>query len=101
MRTYSQAVVKPLSVLCDLGVQKFILTNAAGSLQAHMKAGSVMMINDQVNFTGLNPLTGPNDESKGPRFPDMSQCYSPRINEIIKKIFFKTTSLFITELILE
>jgi purine-nucleoside phosphorylase len=80
-----QAVVKPLSVLCDLGVQKFILTNAAGSLQAHMKAGSVMMINDQVNFTGLNPLTGPNDESKGPRFPDMSQCYSPRINEIIKK----------------
>ena len=80
-----QTVVKPLTVLCDLGVQKFILTNAAGSLQTHMKAGNVMLIDDQVNFTGLNPLTGPNDESKGPRFPDMSQCYSPRINQILQK----------------
>lgn len=80
-----QAVVKPLMVLSDLGVQKFILTNAAGSLQTHMKAGNVMLIDDQVNFTGLNPLTGPNDESKGPRFSDMSQCYSPRINETLKK----------------
>ncbi len=80
-----QSVVKPLTVLCDLGVQKFILTNAAGSLQTHMKAGTAMIIDDQVNMTGLNPLTGPNDEKKGPRFPDMSQCYSPRINEILKK----------------
>ncbi len=84
-----QAVVKPLMALCDLGVQKFILSNAAGSLQTHMKAGTVMLIDDQVNLTGLNPLTGTNDESKGPRFPDMSQCYSPRINQILKNNLIK------------
>ncbi|MEZ4814810.1 MAG: purine-nucleoside phosphorylase [Bdellovibrionota bacterium] len=78
-------VVKPVLTLADLGVEKFIITNAAGSLQTHMKAGSVMLINDHVNFTGLNPLTGPNDESLGPRFPDMSQIYSPRINKILEK----------------
>jgi purine-nucleoside phosphorylase len=77
-------VVKPVLTLCDLGVKKFILTNAAGSLQLNMLPGSVMLIEDQVNFTGLNPLTGKNDEGKGPRFPDMSAIYSKKINSILK-----------------
>lgn len=77
-------VVKPVLAFADLGVEKFILTNAAGSLQTEMRAGSVMLIKDHFNFTGLNPLTGHNDESKGPRFPDMSQIYSPRINKILE-----------------
>lgn len=76
-------VVKPVLAFAELGVEKFIITNAAGSLQTHMKAGSVMMITDQFNFTGLNPLTGHNDDKAGPRFPDMSQIYSPRMNKII------------------
>ncbi len=78
-------VVRPVTVMAELGVNKFLLTNAAGSLQTYMKAGSVMLIRDQVNFTGLNPLSGPNDESKGPRFPDMSQIYSPKMNALLKK----------------
>lgn len=78
-------VVKPVLAFADLGVEKFIITNAAGSLQTHMKAGSVMIINDQVNFTGQNPLTGHNDDTKGSRFPDMSEIYSPRMNSILEK----------------
>lgn len=78
-------VVKPVLALADIGVEKFILTNAAGSLQTHMKAGSVMLIKDHFNFTGLNPLTGHNNDSVGPRFPDMSQIYSPRINKILEE----------------
>ena len=75
-----QAVVKPVTTAFDVGTKNFLITNAAGSLQNHMKAGSVMIITDQFNFTGLNPLTGHNDESKGPRFPDMSQIYDPEVN---------------------
>jgi len=78
-------VVKPVLAFADIGVEKFILTNAAGSLQTHMKTGSVMLIKDHFNFTGLNPLTGQNNDSVGPRFPDMSQIYSPRINKILEE----------------
>jgi purine-nucleoside phosphorylase len=78
-------IVKPVVVFADLGVEKFIVTNAAGSLQLKMKAGSVMVITDHFNLTGQNPLTGPNDEKIGPRFPDMSEVYSPRISKILEK----------------
>ena len=71
--------------LCDLGVKKFYLTNSAGSLQTYLKAGTLMLITDQVNFTGSNPLTGPNNEALGPRFPDMGGVYNKSLNEILKK----------------
>ncbi len=80
-----QVVAGPVNTVFESGTKKFILTNAAGSLQTHMKAGSVMMISDHFNFTGLNPLTGHNNESTGPRFPDMSQVYNIELNALIKK----------------
>lgn len=65
----------PIRALRKLGVDTLILTNAAGSLRAEMPAGSLMLIEDHINFSGRNPLVGPNDEGIGPRFPDMTQAY--------------------------
>lgn len=58
-----------------LGVEKLIITNAAGSLHMDMPAGSIMNITDHVNMSGHNPLTGPNDDAVGPRFFDMTEAY--------------------------
>lgn len=68
-----------LSVRCLglLGVTTLILTNAAGALNPLFATGGLMVLTDHINMTGHNPLTGPNVESWGPRFPDMSQVYCP------------------------
>ena len=58
-----------------------ILTNAAGGINEKYHAGSLVLISDHINLMGQNPLTGPNDESIGPRFPDMSEAYSKRTIE--------------------
>lgn len=58
-----------------LGVERLIITNAAGSLHEHMPAGSLMKIEDHVNMSGHNPLVGLNDEDFGPRFFDMTEAY--------------------------
>lgn len=64
-------------VMAELGVTALILTNAAGAINPQFAAGSLMLIEDQINHTGQSPLTGPNDENDGPRFPDMSRLYDP------------------------
>lgn len=64
-----------------LGVEKLIITNAAGSLHKNMPAGSIMSINDHVNMSGQNPLTGPNDDDFGPRFFDMTEAYDPQMRD--------------------
>jgi purine-nucleoside phosphorylase len=69
-------------LLAGLGVKTLVLTNAAGALDPHFSAGGLMRLTDHINLTGKNPLTGPNDEGTGPRFPDMSQAYSRRLGEI-------------------
>lgn len=72
-----------------IGVKTLIVTNAAGSLDVNMPAGSVMLINDHINFSGQNPLIGKNDDSLGVRFPDMSDAYNSefrnRVEEIAKR----------------
>lgn len=60
-----------------LGVETLVLTNAAGGLRADLTPGSLMMLEDHINFSGHNPLTGPNDEAVGPRFVDMTDAYDP------------------------
>lgn len=58
-----------------LGISELIVTNAAGSLNPDMPPGSLMLISDHINFSGRNPLIGPDDEGFGPRFPDLSNAY--------------------------
>lgn len=79
-------VVQPIVQMALAGTNNFVLTNACGSLQPHIEAGSMMIIEDQVNMTGLNPLSGPNStdaEGKeyGPRFLDMSEGFDKELNK--------------------
>jgi purine-nucleoside phosphorylase len=69
-------------VMARLGVKQVILTNAAGGINTDFKQGVLMLIEDHINLMGGNPLVGPNDERFGPRFPDMTQVYSPRLRAI-------------------
>src|SRR5437762_2515384 len=65
-----------------LGVKTLILTNAAGGVNTGFAAGALMIIDDHINLIGSNPLVGPNDDRFGPRFPDMTEVYSPRLRTI-------------------
>ena len=66
----------PIKAMRALGVEKIILTNAAGIVNKSFRLGDLMVITDHINFMGTNPLIGPNDEKFGPRFPDMSEVYN-------------------------
>lgn len=70
-----QEVTLPVRALALLGVDTFIFSNAAGGLDPTMSAGRVMLITDHINFTGANPLAGPNLDAWGERFPDMSGAH--------------------------
>ncbi len=79
-----QQITFPLRVLGLLGIKTCILTNAAGGLNPAIEAGSLMLIRDHIGFpslAGLNPLSGPNDERFGPRFPSMADAYDPELRE--------------------
>jgi inosine/guanosine/xanthosine phosphorylase family protein len=69
------AIATPIRILKRLGVERLILTNAAGGLKREMGPGSIVLIEDHINMSGFNPLVGPNDDSFGPRFPEMSMPY--------------------------
>jgi len=73
------ALAVPVRILKRLGVERLILTNAAGSIRADKPAGSLMVLTDHINFSGQNPLIGPNDESFGPRFFDTSHAYDDQL----------------------
>lgn len=62
-------------VMASLGIEALVVTNAAGALNPQFDAGSVMVMTDHINATGRSPLTGPNEDAVGPRFPDMSAAY--------------------------
>jgi purine-nucleoside phosphorylase len=73
------AVATPIRALKLLGVKALMLTNAAGSLRPEAGPGSVVAISDHINMLGFNPLTGPNDDAFGPRFPNLADAYDPAI----------------------
>ncbi|WBW50599.1 purine-nucleoside phosphorylase [Peptoniphilus equinus] len=80
------SVVAPVKILCDLGIEKLIVTNACGAVNTDFKPGDLMLIRDHINFSGQNPLIGPNDEAMGPRFLDMTYTYSKQMGEIAKTV---------------
>lgn len=75
-------VVFPIRVLGRLGICSAILTNAAGGINLNLKQGALVILKDHINLLGANPLTGPNDERFGSRFPDMSEAYSKSFRAI-------------------
>jgi purine-nucleoside phosphorylase len=81
-----QQITFPVRVMKLLGVKYLLLSNAAGAMNLNFKKGSLMLIEDHINFLPGNPLQGVNNEDYGPRFPDMSQPYSKFLNEKIKQI---------------
>lgn len=84
---YSQAECTiPVAVFHELGVETLIVTAATGGLNYNHKAGDLMLIRDHINFTGTNPLVGPNDASVGPRFPVMFDAYDPEYLDLIKRV---------------
>ncbi len=76
-------VIFPVRVLCRLGIKKLLLTNAAGGINSMLVPGDLMIIRDQINLMGINPLRGENDDRLGPRFPDMSRVYDEKLIGII------------------
>ena len=75
----------PIRVLKALGVKILILSNAAGGANPCFRIGDIMLIRDHINFMGSNPLLGPNDDDLGPRFPSMTNAYSPRLLSLAKE----------------
>ena len=70
-------VVFGVRVLGRLGIRSLVVTNAAGGINPDFRPGQLVLISDHVNLQGASALAGPNDESLGPRFPDMSDAYDP------------------------
>jgi len=73
-------------VLHQLGVQSIVLTNAAGGINLAFSQGALVLISDHINLQGSNPLIGPNDDSAGPRFPDMTDAYSAAYRAIAHQV---------------
>jgi len=76
-------VVQPVLLMGRLGAGTILLTNAAGGVNAAWPAGTLMAIADHLNLTGLNPLIGPNADLLGPRFPDLTDAWSPRLRGLL------------------
>ncbi|HEY4633684.1 MAG TPA: purine-nucleoside phosphorylase, partial [Candidatus Limnocylindrales bacterium] len=72
-------VVQPVLLFHQLGARIVVLTNAAGGLDPSFGPGTLMVMRDHINLTGRNPLMGRNADALGPRFPDMTEAWSPRL----------------------
>ena len=78
-------VVEPVLLMGRLGARRVLLTNAAGGVNASFPAGTLMIINDHINMTGYQPLIGPNDDTMGPRFPDLVDVWSPDLRTMMRQ----------------
>lgn len=79
-------VTYPLYVMKKFGIEKLILSNAAGGMNRRFEDGTLMIIKDHINFFGTHPLIGKNDERFGTRFPDMTEVYSKNFINLARKI---------------
>ena len=81
-----QQVTFPVRVLHALGARTLIVSNACGGMREDWQAGDLMLIGDHINMIGDNPLVGPNDDSLGPRFPDMSESYDAELRAAARAV---------------
>ena len=90
----------PIRVMKLFGIETLIVTNAAGALNRNYSVGDIMVIKDHINLPGLcgtNPLTGPNDDRFGPRFPAMSDAYDRELRDLTKKVASELKMDFVKE----
>lgn len=80
------AITFPIRVMKSIGVEKLIVTNAAGGINKDFNPGDLMLITDHINNTGQNPLIGPNDSRQGVRFPDLTHAYDPQLRNMAKVV---------------
>jgi purine-nucleoside phosphorylase len=78
-------VAFPIRVFARMGVRAVILTNAAGGIRKNFTKGLLVVLSDHINLQGANPLSGPNDEKFGPRFPDMSTAFDEQFRKIAQE----------------
>lgn len=78
-----RTMIRTLKVV---GVETLFLSNAAGSLRPAIKVSELMLITDHINFLGLNPLTGPNDDTFGPRFFPVSDAWDPALSAKLRAV---------------
>ncbi len=81
----TQEITFPVRVMKQIGIKYLIISNAGGSMNPAFKKGSLMLLDDHINLLGTGPLIGPNHEMLGPRFPDMSQPYDMKLNNLFEK----------------
>jgi len=79
-------VAFPVRALHAFGVRSMVFTNAAGGINGSFEQGGLVLISDHINLQGSNPLVGANDDSLGPRFPDMTEAYSHSYRELAKSV---------------
>jgi len=76
-----QEITLPVRVLKAIGVDTFVTSGASGGMNPQYRQGDLMVIDDHINLMGDNPLVGPNDDSLGPRYPDLCRPYDPALIE--------------------
>ncbi|MCA9984416.1 MAG: purine-nucleoside phosphorylase [Anaerolineales bacterium] len=84
-----QQITFPVRVMKLLGIDTYLVTNAAGGMNPSFKAGDLMLIRDHINIPGMagnNPLRGPNVDDFGPRFPDMTEAYTPALRQLAHQV---------------
>ena len=79
-----QQLVAPVRVMKLMGVQRLILTNAAGAVNENYKPGDIMIIKDHIKLTGASPLCGPNADDFGPRFFDITNMYDKDMRAVAR-----------------
>ncbi|HEX9564003.1 MAG TPA: purine-nucleoside phosphorylase [Gemmatimonadaceae bacterium] len=81
-----QQVTLPVRVMHALGASVLVVSNACGGMHPDWHAGDLMLLADHINLLGDNPLTGPNDDRLGPRFPDLSEPYDPALAALARQV---------------
>jgi purine-nucleoside phosphorylase len=81
----AQEVAFPMRVFGRMGIRAVVLTNAAGGINVNYQQGALVLISDHINLQGTNPLTGPNDDRFGVRFPDMTHAYDKSYRELARE----------------